>query len=412
MANRLDMDKKYMWDLSHIFANINEFEKGFSFVQEKIGEFNKFNGKLSVGNNLCEYLKLSEEVSIMFGKVYGYANMSLHQDMSITDNQGLVNRCDSLLTKYMSAASFFEPEILGIGYNEVFKIVDNNCDLKQYTHYIKDIFSNVDHILSKEEERILALSSEAVNCPEAVFDILQGCDMSFEDIINDKGESVKLTHSSFISLLRSKNREVRKNAFMTYYKVVISLKNTFGTLYSSKIKNDIFIATARNYDSSIEMYLSQNKIPVKVYTNLIDTVSSGLEYLHRYIKLRRKILNVDELNMYDMYTSIVEDIDYKLSYDEACDLVLKSIAPMGEDYVAMVKKAIDEKWIDVYENDNKRSGAYSWGIYGTHPFVLLNYKGELDDAFTLAHELGHAMHSHFSSEKQDYVNADYPIFLA
>ncbi len=412
MANRLDMDKKYMWDLSHIFKNIDEFEKSFSFIEKSIEEFKKYDGKLNVDNNLYEYITLADNLSIIFGKVYGYANMSLHQDMSITESQGLANRCDTLMTKYMSAVSFFEPEILSIGQEKIFLIINNNPKLETYTHFFEDIFSNIDHILSKSEERIIALASEAVNGPENIFDILQGGDMTFDDVVDDKGEMVKLTHSSLLSLLRSKNREVRKNAFITFYKVVIGLKNTLGTLYSSKIKNDIFIATARNYPSCIEMYLSQNKIPIEVYTNLIDTVSGGLDLLHRYIKLRKDMLGVDELNMYDMYTSIVEDVEYKLSYEEACELVLKSVEPMGMDYVAMVKKAIDEKWIDVYENDNKRSGAYSWGIYGTHPFILLNYKGDLDDAFTLAHELGHAMHSHYSSEKQDYVNSNYPIFLA
>lgn len=413
MLRRCDVDKKYTWDLTHIFATDEEWKKEYDYILNNFDKISIYKGRLGESSEI--FLKALEAYShIMekFERVYAYASFSFHQDMSNTYYQGFTEKAENLMTQLLSNTSFFESEIIKIDDETLKKIFEDEKALDMYKHFIKDMYRQREHILSEDKENILALANEVTSVSENIYDMLHDADMTFGEVKDEKGNDIQLTHSKYISLLNSNNRAIRENAFKQYYKTFKELKNTLSSTYSGSLKSDIFYSKVRNYNSSIEMGLSKNNIPIEVYENLVNTVNKFLPLMHRYVALRKKRLGVETLHMYDIYAPIVKNADTKIEYENAKEKVLQALKPLGEKYTTVVKEAFENNWIDVYENENKRSGAYSWGPFGTHPYVLLNFDNKVDDMFTLAHEMGHAMHSYLSNENQQYINSQYTIFLA
>ncbi len=413
MLRRCDVDKKHTWDLSHMFSSDEEWKEEYDYILNNLSKLSKYEGILNKSAKvLLEALNTYSDFMKGFEKVYAYANLSFHQDMSNTYYQGLTEKADNLSTKLLSSVAFFNSEIIKIDESVLRKFFEEEEGLKLYKHFIEDIYRQKNHILSSEKEQILALANEVGIASSNTYDMLHDADMTFGEVKDENGNDIQLTHSKFITLLNSNNRAIRENAFKQYYKTFESLKNTLSSTYNGSIKTDIFFSKVRNYNSSIEMGLFQNNIPIEVYENLINTVNKFLPLMHRYISLRKKRLGVDTLHMYDIYAPMVKNADNYVEYEKAQKIALEALKPLGDDYIKVIEKSFRENWIDVYENENKMSGAYCWGAYGTHPYLLLNYDNKLDDMFTLVHELGHAMHSYLSNDTQEYVNSQYTIFLA
>jgi oligoendopeptidase F len=314
--------------------------------------------------------------------------------------------------KLSAAAAFIEPEILLTDEAELLKWLDTTPGMAVYKHYIDNLLRSKEHILSKELEELLASASEIGTAAENIYDMIHDTDMKFGGITDEDGNTLEMTHGRFIRALESRDRRVRKDAFDTYYASFWKQKNTIAAAYNASVKKDIFFAKARKHETAMGAALFGNNIPQDVYRKLIETVHEYLPQMHRYIRMRKKALGVDELHYYDIYTPIVSQTDESVPYEEAKEKVLAGIAPLGSEYLRAAKHGMDTGWIDLYENEGKRSSAYSWGSYGCHPFVLMNYENKLDDMFTLAHEMGHAMHSYFTFETQPNVYGGYPIFLA
>ncbi len=413
MLRRCDVDKKYTWDLSHMFISDEEWKEQCNYILNNLNKVTTFKGRLGESSDIL-YNALSEYSDLMqrFEKIYAYANLSFHQDMSNTYYQGFTEKADNLATQFSSATSFFNSELIEIDEEKLNTFFQDKNELSVYKHFVKDIYRQKKHILSSDKEEILALANDISIASSNTYNMLHDADMTFGEVKDENGNDITLTHGKFISLLNSNNRAIRENTFKQYYKTFSSLKNTLSSTYNGSLKSDVFYSKVRNYNSSIEMGLSQNNIPIEVYENLINTVNKYLPLMHRYISLRKKRLGVDTLHMYDIYAPIVKNADTEVEYDEAKRIVLDALKPLGEDYTKVIEEAYNDNWIDVYENENKNSGAYSWGAYGTHPYVLLNYDNKVDDMFTLAHELGHAMHSYLSNKTQSYINSQYTIFLA
>ena len=321
-------------------------------------------------------------------------------------------KADTLITMYSSVCSFIEPEILSVPSEEIEKALKNTAELSVYKHYIKDILREKEHILPAEQENILAQVYEIAQAPDNIFGMLNNADLKFDDIKDEKGNLLPMTHGKYISYLESPDREIRKQAFYSCYSAYLKQKNTLSAIYGASVKKDVFFSKVRKYNSALEASLFQTNIPVSVYHNLIATVNKFLPLMHRYIDIRKKKLNLEELHMYDLYTPIVKDADTKMPYEKAKEIIIKALSPLGDEYISNLKKGLSEGWIDIYENEGKRSGAYAWGAYGCHPYVSLNYDETINSMFTLVHEMGHAMHSHYTWSNQPYVYGDYTIFVA
>ncbi len=407
LMERKKVKDEYKWSIEDLFESDEKWQEAYEEVKAGLKEFDKYRGKLTA-DNLADCLKLRDEIMLLGQKVCVYAGLKANEDSTQSFYQELDSKSDGLIALMGSATAFIEPEILSMDENSL-----KRDDLKLYSHYIEDILRSREHILSADKEEILAKVYEISASPSNIFYMLNNADIAFPDVTDSKGEKHALTHGTYVSCLESPDRELRKNAFNALYDTYFKQKNTLGAIYSSSVKADVFGAGVRNYNSSLEAALSANNIPTEVYKNLIATVNKHLSLLHRYIALRKKVLGLDDLDMYDIYTPIVEDINTEKSYDEAKKTVLEALKPMGEEYCQKLSSALnEERWVDIYENKGKRSGAYSWGAYGCHPFVSLNYNNTIDSMFTLAHEMGHAMHSHYTWSTQPFIYGDYTIFVA
>lgn len=410
VLERKNIDEKFKWSITDLFESDEAWQKAYDNVEKNLARFDEFKTGLTV-NKLCDCLRLRDEIMLLGEQVCVYAGLRANEDSTNSFYQGLDSKSDRLITLMGGATAFIEPAILALPEDEVRAELDKS--LKEYRHYIEDILRSREHILSADKEELLAQVYEIGAAPSNIFYMLNNADIDFGDVTDGKGEKQTLTHGTFSTCLESSDRELRKSAFNRVYDTYYKQKNTLAAIYTASVKKDIFNARARHYKSALEAALSANNIPVEVYTRLIETVNKYLPLMHRYIKLRKKVLGLNDLDMYDIYTPIVEDIDTKKSYDEAKRTVLEAVKPLGEEYVNKLKSALEkEKWVDIYENKGKRSGAYSWGAYGCHPFVSLNYNNTVDSMFTLAHEMGHAMHSHYTWSSQPFVYGDYTIFVA
>ena len=409
---RTEISKEYKWKIEDLYAANDIWEEDFIKLQKGIEELNCFEGTLSQSaENLLKMQEKCDELNQLAEKVYVYANQRLHEDTSNAYYQGLSGRAQMLLVQMSETASYIEPEILAIPEEKLEEMMKDE-GLRKYETYFRRLLRRKEHILSKEMEELLAGVDEVAEGPKDTFMMFNNADIKFPVIKGEDGEPIEITHGKYVKLLESQNREVRKAAFEGLYESYGKFKNTLAATYRANVKQAGFFAKARKYESSLKAALAGSHIPVEVYDSLIESVHAHLPALHEYVKVRKEKLGVEELHMYDLYVPMVGEADKKIPYEEAKEIVLNGLAPLGEDYLELLKKGFNEGWIDVYENEGKRSGAYSWGAYGTHPYVLLNYQDNLNNVFTLAHEMGHALHSYHSDETQDYIYAGYKIFVA
>ena len=343
---------------------------------------------------------------------FNYAERLFDQDQKNTEHQAMSQKMYGVVTDYQSRTAFVVPEILAADKATLAQYFSEKKELELYRGLVDEILRTKEHVLSAEMEKLVAMTGEMAQTPEQVYSIINNADLIYPEIEDENGEKVRLSHGNFVPFEESGDRRVRKDAFEAFYSIYKQFAGTIAGLYNGQVKQQIFYAKARNYASTLEAAVDANNVPAKVYRNLVETVNANMDKMHRYVKLRKKCLGVDELHMYDVYTPMIADAAKKVSYDEAKETVLKALAPLGEDYVATVKEGFENRWIDVYENEGKRSGAYSAGAFDTHPYVLLNYNDTLDNMFTLAHEMGHAMHSWYSNANQPYIYSQYKIFVA
>lgn len=413
IPERNEIDDKFKWKLEDIFKDDKKWEQSAEEIKNKIPEFKKYEGHLKDSAQVFyDFLTFSDKISQIIEKVYVYANMRLHQDSRSSFYQAQTNKAEMLMVELNNAMSPFIPEITNMPNETIEKFMSEKQELKIYAHYLESITRQKEHILSPAEEAILAKMGSFSNSAEDIFSMLNDADITFPKIKDENGDEIELTKGRYIKFMESKNREVRKSAFNTLYETYEKLKNTIAAAYYSNVKKDVFYSQVRKYPSSIAAALDDDNIPSEVYDNLISSVHKYLPLMYRYVNIRKKLLGLDELHMYDLYAPLVEDADMKITYDEAKQIIVKALAPMGEDYVSSLKKGLEGGWIDVYENKGKRGGAYSWGAYGVHPYVLLNHNDNLNSLFTLVHEMGHAMHSFYTWKTQPHVYSGHKIFVA
>ena len=412
MKTRKEMDPRFMWDFSHMFATREDWEAAYKECEAEIPKLSALAGTVcdsaeSFKNALDTIYGVSQKVEL----VYLYAMLHKSGDNGDPEYQAMEGRCINLFVAISTAISFLEPEILECDeakINEYLALPE----LATYRHTVENILRGRAHMLSKEQEKMLAMLSDVSGNARNIFDMLESVDMTFPTIKDEEGNEVTLTHGTFGVYRESADRRVRHEAFEKYFGEFKKYINTFAATYAASVKTDTYYSNVRKFADPCESALFGSNVPVSVYDSLIEAVHDGLTTMKKYLKIRKEALGLDELTTYDLYTPIVANVDMKVEYDEAKELVKKATAPLGEVYQQLLDRAYSENWIDVYENKGKTTGAFSCGVFGVHPYVLLNYTDTLDDAFTLAHELGHAMHSYFSSEAQDYVNHDYRIMVA
>ena len=408
--NRNDVPSHLKWNLSEIVDG----EKGFTVIENKILsklDFTKFEGKLADENVLLECLHYMDDLEIKLEILGVYAMMYRDVDTRNSDANALNSRVDNLFVKYSSAVSFVTPEITALP-EEKLKAIIADERFKDYDYQLKQMLKSKPHVLSRDCENILSLGGQVFGGFQEIFTMINNADLAFPEI-EVNGEKIKLSHGMYSVCMDSKDRKVRETAFKAFYKAFRDVLNTITATYAGNVNKDVFLTKARKYNSCLERALENEDVPAEVYKNLLKYVNGALPTLHKYVKDRKETLGYDEMHMYDMYVSLVEDAELKLPYEEAFKLVKKGLAPLGEDYGELLQKAHDEGWIDVEETEGKRSGAYSVGVYGIeHPYVLLNYQPTTHDVFTIAHELGHSMHSYKSDAAQPKSKADYKIFVA
>ncbi|WP_281975413.1 oligoendopeptidase F [Halobacillus litoralis] len=413
LPKREEVPVEKTWDLESMFATDEVWYQELEETKELLPELEKYQGKLGESaEQLYELLSFQDKISNKIGLLYTYAHMRNDQDTTNSHYQELNAKAESLYTKIASAMSFVVPEILALPEGKVKSFIESYEPLELYEHTLDEITRQRAHVLSEKEEKLLAGFSEIGSNPSQTFGALNNADITFPTIKNEKGEEVDLTHGRYINFLKSDDREVRKEAFKAMYDTFGSFKNTFASTLSGHVKKNNFNATVRKYDRARQAKLDNNNIPESVYDNLIDAVNDRLSLLHRYVELRKEVLELDEVHMYDLYTPLVKEAEMEVTYEEAQELVVKGLKPLGEEYVNLLNEGFENRWIDVVENKGKRSGAYSSGHYGTNPYILMNWQDNVNNLFTLAHELGHSLHSHYTHENQPYRYGNYSIFVA
>lgn len=400
------------WRMEDMFSSDEAWEKDFEKASEMISQYSKFAGKVSKDKeDLIGYFHLNDEINLLVERLYVYSNQKYHEDMTEAKYQAYSGKAQKLLVDIGSASAYFEPELLEMDERKLLEWMEDER-LSDYRRYVSEVLRKKEHTLDKKTEEILAKSQKMASAADNIYAMYNGADIDFPSVTDSDGEEIKITHGNFVPILGGTDRELRRRAFIALYDTYGKMKNTIAATFNANVEQACFYADVRNYSSTLEMYLDVSNIPVSVYDNLIEVVHEKMDLMHRYVKLRKKILGVDELHMYDVYAPIAKPPKEKISFEKAKEMVLEGLAPMGEAYLSKLKEGFANRWIDVYENEGKRSGAYSWGAYGVHPYVLLNYQGTLDDVFTLAHEMGHALHSHYSDANQPYIQAGYRIFVA
>lgn len=400
-----------IWAIEDLYRTDELWEKDLQKLMSYCDIITEYKGKLSDPEKLLAYMDLQNELIFLTENLINYAQRKSDEDTSDPKYQDMCGKIMSSLVKLSTVQSFETPEIISIDNNRYESLFKENKELIKYKRYLDKIRKEKDHILSEECEKIMSLSSEAVSQADNIYNMFSNADLTFEDAVDSNGNNHVLTTGTYISLVQSEDRTLRKSAFENLYKKYKEFSNTAASILNSQILSLVFNSRARKYNSTLEASLSSNEVPVEVYKNLISTVHENMDYMYDYVSLRKKLLGVEELHMYDLYTPIALPQEIKISYDEAVETVLKALEPLGEEYINVLKEGFENRWIDVYENKGKCSGAYSAGAY-CHPFVLLNYDDNIEGMFTIAHEMGHALHSYFSNKNQLPINADYVIFVA
>ncbi|MCY9515412.1 oligoendopeptidase F [Paenibacillus apiarius] len=411
VMKRSEVPQEDRWKLEDLFGSKAEWEREYELVLQLLEKMKQYHGKLSDAKTLSACFELEDDISLHTERLYVYANMRHHEDTAEPQYQSLSEKSKQLTVTVGEALSFMTPEILALSDEQLDKLIADPA-LASYRFTLTEMKRQKAHVLSKQEEALLAQVGSMSKAPESIYSMLNNADMKFPKIKNEKGEEVELTHGRYIQFLESRNADVRKAAFEAVYGTYRAQRNTIAATLNANVTKNLFYARARKYPSALEMYLFGDNIPKEVYTNLINTIHKHLPLMHRYMKLRKQLLNADELHMYDLFAPVVDEFDMNITFDEAKATVKESLKPLGEKYLEALQEGFDKGWIDVYENEGKRTGAYSWGAYGTHPYVLLNHKDNLNSMFTLTHEMGHALHSYHSDNNLPYRDAQYTIFLA
>lgn len=413
IRKRADQKLQNTWALEDMFPSVDAWEDAYKEVLSLSNEVAAYKGTLSQSpDQLAKVLKAYDDLGETMEKVIVYAHMRSHEDMGNNFNQGLADRATTLSIQVAGKVSFIEPEILAMNNDQLTSFLADDV-LSFYKKDLERLIRLKEHILPEEQEKLLSQAREISAGPQKIFSVLNDADFKFPSIQDGEGKILPVSHGSFINLLTNSDRQIRQEAYKSYYGTYLSHRNSLGSIYGASVKGDIFFATAKKYDDSLDAALKPNNISKDVYKNLIKAVHNNVDTMHRYVALRKSTLGLEELHPYDLYVSIVkEEKPDVISFEEAKETVLKAMAPLGEDYVKTLEVGFNNRWIDIYENEGKRSGAYSWGAYGTHPYVFLNYADSMKNMFTLAHEMGHALHTYYSDETQAYRYAQYPIFLA
>ncbi|OEH91203.1 oligoendopeptidase F [Bacillus solimangrovi] len=408
---RSEIPDEFKWKLDHIYETKAAWEADVKKVEQMANDFTAHQGKISKSqDSLVKALNSYSDLMRLTDKVYVYANMSFDVNSTNPDLQELADKAGNVLTLVSEKTSWFAPEVAAMQANKLEKYLKSD-EMKPYAMFVGDIIREKEHTLSTELEKLLAQISPLSSNPEDVYGALM-TNIKFPMIKDETGKDIQLSRSNFISYMESENRNVRKAAFEGFYSTMEKYQDTFAQTISGNVKAHNINANVRNYDSALEASLSANNVPVEVYDNLVKTVNDNLPLLHRYMELKKKLLEVDELHMYDIYTPIVDyQADY-IPYSKAKEMVKNGLKPLGPEVQSIIDKSFNEGWVDVYSTPDKRSGAYQWGAYDTHPYMLLNYQGTLDDTYTIAHEVGHALQSHYTNAKQPYMTSNYPIFTA
>ncbi|MEW4326308.1 oligoendopeptidase F [Rossellomorea marisflavi] len=413
LPTRSEVNQELTWRLEDIFPSDEAWEKEFKEIQELSGKAGDFKGTLGNGaDELYAAFAFQDEILERMGKVYTYSHMRYDQDTTNSHYQGMDDRAKSLYTKLGSAFAYLVPEVLSIEEERIASFLEEKAELKVYAHALEEINLQRPHILTEKEESLLAQASEVFSSSSNTFGMLNNADLEFPSIKDENGEVTEITHGRFIRFMESSDRAVRKEAFEKVYETYGKFRNTFASTLSGAVKKDNFSAKVRNYDSARHAALSNNNIPEQVYDNLVETVNSNLHLLQRYVKLRKKVLELDEVHMYDLYTPLVKEVKMEVGYDEAQKMILDGLKPLGEEYANVLKEGFENRWVDVVENKGKRSGAYSSGAYGTNPYILMNWQDNVNNLFTLAHEFGHSVHSYYTRSAQPYTYGNYSIFVA
>ena len=413
LRSRDEIPAKYKWNMQDMFATDELWESEAQLVFDLAKEMECYKGRLSESAaTLLEFLKKTDEVGYHAVRVYVYANQKYHEDTAVSKYQGYSAKADNIMVAVNSATSFMNPEILAMDEATLEQFFKDESGLEKYRRLIEEIMRAKAHTRSEEVEGILAQAKDMAVAPYNIYSMFNNADIRFPSITDVEGNRIQITHGNFVSLLQEKDRSMRKEAFRGLYKEYQKRSNTVAAIFTAQLKQEYFYAKMRNYPSVRAMHLDEGNIPESVYDNLIETVHKHLPAMHRYMAIRKKMLGVEHLHMYDIYVPVVEETGKRYPYDEAKEIVKAALAPMGEEYVSVASAGMDRDWVDVFENENKRSGAYSWGAYGTHPYVLLNHQDTMDSMFTLAHEMGHAMHTYYSTNNQPFTYAEYLIFVA
>ncbi|WP_336364389.1 oligoendopeptidase F [Halalkalicoccus salilacus] len=413
VPERTEIPAEYTWDLESIYATDEDWEDAYEAAEEKVEEIQEYEGRTTDdGETLHAVLELREELMREVSQVAAYARMRRDEDTRDQQYQALTARSQSLASEASSAASFIEPELQKLSREELGSLIEGEPALEEYEHYFDDVLRMKPHTRSAEVESLLAELGEVTGASGEIYNMLANADLEFPTVERPDGEGVEITQSNFTKLQKHQDREFRREVYEGFYDTWEEVRNTVGSSYKNSVKADAKLARARDYETAREAALDGPNVPSEVYDNLVDTVQENLDVLHRHAELKRDALGVDELRMWDLYMPIAGSESPDLEYEEAADHVVRALAPLGEEYQSRVAEGLDSRWVDVYENAGKQSGAYSGGTYDTQPFILMNYQDDIPSMYTLAHELGHSMHSELTSERQPYVYSGYEIFVA
>ena len=413
VKDRKDIDVKDTWNLESIYANNELWEEDYAALEKDAAEFAKLKGAIE-----ADVSKIPAVLDAYYGphrrlsKLSVYARMRFDQDTTDSTYQTMSAKIGSLGVKIGAASAFVEPEILSYSKEQLEAAEKENERTAYYGRKIEEMLRGQEHTLDAEKEELLAAAGDMAEAPDDIFSVLMNADMKYPDIVLEDGTHLPLTNSTYISYMESPDRAVREGAFKTLYGQIASLKNTFAAIYRGNLKQAKFYAQSRKYSSARAMYLADSNVPESVYDNLLSAVHEALPMMYRYVAVRKKVLGVDKLHMYDVYTPIVAAQNQTYEFEQAKQMVLEALKPMGEDYLSHAREGLENRWIDIYPNKGKKGGAYSWGCYDSQPFILLNYTKNLDSVFTLIHEMGHSIHSYYSITAQDYAYSDYKIFVA
>ena len=412
LKSRNEIREEDKWNIEKIYKSSDDFEKDFEALKKEAPKLKDLEGKLNDPQNILEYLKYSEKMNRLAEKLYVYSHLKSDEDTANNENQARMSKIDSYMADFSSYSAYFVPEILSLGEEYIMKAMEEVPELKNYEFLFRDILKEKDHVLTKEMEELLSQVSDCLDAPDAIHNMLSNADMKFNKIKDENGNEVELTEGNYSSFIKSKDRNVRREAFKTLFSEYKNLQNTFGTTLSASIKNFIFSAKIRKYKNALEASLKPNDIDVKVYKEAINTIDKNLSSLHRYVSLKKRMLGLDEMHMYDLYVPVIEIEKEHIEFDKGVEIAKEGLKPLGEEYLSIFNEGIENRWIDKYQNKGKKGGAYSWGCYDTMPYVLLNYNYDLNDVSTLVHEMGHSIHSYYSRKNQSYFYSGYTLFCA